>query len=414
MVSGIAALLLAVNGNLQNDDLANIIRRTATDIYPWGPDSLTGAGLANAHRAVEFISSPRVVHHGTVSSSAVSVVATSGLYPKTFENLGFILGDPDLPDEPTQFLVRRLTLQGRATFGPPWLRDIRNIWVRHKNGLSPGWPDEDPMDCVLFVGTGTVDSSSWDSTSVTLQTYTFALYQASDTSFVRYVPIHPDSVEIPYTAVLGHFDEVPFVEVHAPNGGENWVGGNREITWEAFDDDTGIDSVSIFWSLDSGEQWPRTLAAGITADTSWIWALVGEDTTGSSTSRIAVVAYDGGMDMNYDMSDSDFRVVTAQDGGPLLSYTSGRASAPLEPDAWVGAEGVLYLYLPRAGRTEVAVYDVRGRRVKTLVSQPLARGFHAVAWDGRDVKGNRVASGIYFYQFRTNDYHKTGKLLVLR
>jgi hypothetical protein len=307
-------------------------------------------------------------------------------------------------------LVKRLTLEGEASFGSPYLQSVRDVWVRHKDGFVPGWPDEDPVDCLKFVGWGAVDTTGWDSTSVTLRTYTYAVYETSDTSFVRYVPVHPDSVEIPYTAVLGKMEEWPFVEVHTPNGGENWVGGNRNINWEASDDD-GIDSVSIYWSLDDGVEWPQTLATGVTADTTWLWAVSGEDTVGSSRSRIAIVAYDGGGDSRYDMSDAKFKVVTAQ-VGQSLTYL-GPKSAPLPPDAWIQGR-LLYLYIPFPGKVELAVYDVHGRRVRTLVDRPLARGVHRVAWDNTDTGGQAVASGMYFYRFKNGDYRKTGKLLVVR
>ncbi len=44
---------------------------------------------------------------------------------------------------------------------------------------------------------------------------------------------------------------------------------------------------------------------------------------------------------------------------------------------------------------ELAVYDVRGRRVRDFGGQEMAAGTHALAWDGRDGSGNTVASGVY-------------------
>jgi outer membrane protein assembly factor BamB/predicted phosphodiesterase len=42
------------------------------------------------------------------------------------------------------------------------------------------------------------------------------------------------------------------------------------------------------------------------------------------------------------------------------------------------------------------IYDVQGRKVRTLVSGPLAQGRHLQRWDGRDARGQEVASGVYF------------------
>lgn len=44
----------------------------------------------------------------------------------------------------------------------------------------------------------------------------------------------------------------------------------------------------------------------------------------------------------------------------------------------------------------VTIYDIAGRKVKSLLSQPLAAGHHEVRWDGRDASGKSVASGVYF------------------
>ena len=44
----------------------------------------------------------------------------------------------------------------------------------------------------------------------------------------------------------------------------------------------------------------------------------------------------------------------------------------------------------------LAIYDVTGRKVRTLTEGMLPRGRHQAHWDGRDGDGRQVASGIYF------------------
>ena len=51
--------------------------------------------------------------------------------------------------------------------------------------------------------------------------------------------------------------------------------------------------------------------------------------------------------------------------------------------------------LARAASARLAVYDVGGRRVRTLVRGALAAGTHRVSWDGRDDRGAAVAPGAY-------------------
>ncbi len=57
----------------------------------------------------------------------------------------------------------------------------------------------------------------------------------------------------------------------------------------------------------------------------------------------------------------------------------------------------------RAGPVTVAVYDLLGRRVRTLVDREQPPGAYQVAWDGRDAGGQPVASGTYFYRLRVGE-----------
>ncbi|MGH9198480.1 MAG: FlgD immunoglobulin-like domain containing protein, partial [Acidimicrobiia bacterium] len=56
----------------------------------------------------------------------------------------------------------------------------------------------------------------------------------------------------------------------------------------------------------------------------------------------------------------------------------------------------LRVEMPFRTRARLAVYDVLGRRVRTLLDGDLPAGATAVTWDGRDWKGVPVASGVYF------------------
>ena len=54
--------------------------------------------------------------------------------------------------------------------------------------------------------------------------------------------------------------------------------------------------------------------------------------------------------------------------------------------------------LPSDQRVELAVYDLRGQKVATLVSDALRAGRHEVTWLGRDDSGRQVGSGTYVYR----------------
>jgi flagellar hook assembly protein FlgD len=63
---------------------------------------------------------------------------------------------------------------------------------------------------------------------------------------------------------------------------------------------------------------------------------------------------------------------------------------------------------------ELVVYDVRGARVRTLVSGEVSGGRHEVVWDGRDDHGTLVSSGVYFYRMVQRGYTNTKKMLLLK
>ncbi len=70
--------------------------------------------------------------------------------------------------------------------------------------------------------------------------------------------------------------------------------------------------------------------------------------------------------------------------------------------------------LVRAAWVRLAVFDVLGRRIKTLVHQVRPAGDHAVSWDGTDNEGRPVGSGVYHYRLGTDSFNRTRKMVLLR
>jgi flagellar hook assembly protein FlgD len=62
----------------------------------------------------------------------------------------------------------------------------------------------------------------------------------------------------------------------------------------------------------------------------------------------------------------------------------------------------------------LAVYDVKGALVKTLVSGAVAGGRHEVRWDGCNERGQSVSSGIYFMQLSADGHRDARKMILLR
>jgi hypothetical protein len=56
--------------------------------------------------------------------------------------------------------------------------------------------------------------------------------------------------------------------------------------------------------------------------------------------------------------------------------------------------------LPVNAQVEIAIYDLLGRRLATLLDGHKPAGVHTVSWDARDEGGKSVARGIYFYRLK--------------
>jgi hypothetical protein len=67
-----------------------------------------------------------------------------------------------------------------------------------------------------------------------------------------------------------------------------------------------------------------------------------------------------------------------------------------------------------AGKVRIAVYDVRGRSITTLIDEEVPAGFRNVTWDGTDAQGNRVAPGTYYIRMQTAKHDQTRTAVVLR
>jgi len=70
--------------------------------------------------------------------------------------------------------------------------------------------------------------------------------------------------------------------------------------------------------------------------------------------------------------------------------------------------------LAKAGKTSLAVYNLKGQLVTHLVNAEMDKGIHHIVWDGRDASNRGVASGIYFYRLISGNYVETKKMMLMK
>jgi hypothetical protein len=72
--------------------------------------------------------------------------------------------------------------------------------------------------------------------------------------------------------------------------------------------------------------------------------------------------------------------------------------------------------VPRNARVTVAVYNLLGQEVKTLVDEYQNPGYYTVTWNGKNENGSEVPCGVYFYRLSVNDgqWAETRRMVLLK
>ncbi len=70
--------------------------------------------------------------------------------------------------------------------------------------------------------------------------------------------------------------------------------------------------------------------------------------------------------------------------------------------------------LAKGANVLIEVHNVLGQLVRTLEDSEYGAGIYETTWDGRDVSGLEVASGVYFYTLRSGDFSQTRKMVLMR
>ncbi len=84
------------------------------------------------------------------------------------------------------------------------------------------------------------------------------------------------------------------------------------------------------------------------------------------------------------------------------------------PNPFNPATTITYDVPAAGGHVNIAIFDVAGRRVRTLVDEQRPAGVFSVQWNGDDDRGQRVASGVYFYRMRAGSFVETKKMVLLK
>ncbi|KPJ74306.1 hypothetical protein AMJ52_01090 [candidate division TA06 bacterium DG_78] len=123
---------------------------------------------------------------------------------------------------------------------------------------------------------------------------------------------------------------------------------------------------------------------------------------------------------NYSGSSQVYLIKTDQNGNVAVAEgSSTELPKPLllqnYPNPFNLTTTILF-NIPTAvvGRVNLAIHDICGRHIKTLIDSELDPGIHQIEWDRNDDKGAFVSSGIYFCMLWNGGKIHTQKIMVIR
>ena len=101
-------------------------------------------------------------------------------------------------------------------------------------------------------------------------------------------------------------------------------------------------------------------------------------------------------------------------------FIAEKSSVPQDFSLWqnypnpFNPETEIKYALPQDCDVKLIIYNILGKKVKVLLNKHQIAGFKTVHWDGKDEKGDKVASGVYFYRLEADKFSEVRKMLLVK
>ncbi|MBN2709435.1 MAG: PKD domain-containing protein [Calditrichaceae bacterium] len=109
----------------------------------------------------------------------------------------------------------------------------------------------------------------------------------------------------------------------------------------------------------------------------------------------------------YEYGSTTGIAVKPENGVPVNLFLSQNYPNPFNPITNIEYQ------ISNAEFVTLKIFDILGREVVTLVNENKPAGTYTVQWNGRNMQGQQVGSGIYYYQMQTGDGHVSVKKMLL-
>ena len=120
---------------------------------------------------------------------------------------------------------------------------------------------------------------------------------------------------------------------------------------------------------------------------------------------------------DFNGNESDF---TAEISSGIVGIDGERIGIPTEyalaqnyPNPFNPVTNINYS-LPKPGRVSLVIYDLGGQVVMRWDDEATQAGYFQKSWNGTNITGNKVSSGVYLYRLISGDYVQTKKMLLLK
>ena len=70
--------------------------------------------------------------------------------------------------------------------------------------------------------------------------------------------------------------------------------------------------------------------------------------------------------------------------------------------------------IPEDGMVSITIYDIMGRKVRTLINEYQDIGYRTILWDATDDYGRAVSAGMYVYMIQAGDFRQVKKMVLLK
>lgn len=116
-------------------------------------------------------------------------------------------------------------------------------------------------------------------------------------------------------------------------------------------------------------------------------------------------------------SDQDFTVIATWNANVAVSndvdFVANNNLAQNIPNPFNPSTTISFS-LKKNSNVSIIVYNVKGQKVKSLVSDSYNQGTHSIVWNGLDDNNRPVSSGVYFYRMVSDEFQSTKKAIMMK